>query len=328
MEVNQVGVVVIGRNEGARLINCLKSIKGSARIVVYVDSGSTDGSVAAAEQLGASVVSLDLSRPFTAARARNEGFARLTALHPSICFVQFIDGDCELVPGWLDTALAFLAHHQDVAVVCGRRRERYPEVSLYNRLCDIEWNTPVGRTLACGGDSLIRAEALEAVGGFRPQLIAGEEPELCVRLRERGWNIWRLDAGMTWHDAAIKQFRQWWTRAVRGGYGYVEVTCLHKGRPAAIWVRESARAVVWGGLLPLAIAAGAFFHPAALCALVLYPLQIGRIAWRLGLGELESWTYGSLITLAKFAELQGILKFYGRRWRGGDPQLIEYKDSH
>ena len=37
----------------------------------------------------------------------------------------------------------------------------------------------------------MRVEAFEAVGGYRAQLIAGEEPELCVRLREIGWKIWR-----------------------------------------------------------------------------------------------------------------------------------------
>jgi glycosyltransferase involved in cell wall biosynthesis len=327
MSLDEVGCVVIGRNEGERLTSCLKSLKPAAKVVVYVDSGSTDGSVLVAERLGAIVVRLDKARPFTAARARNEGFARLMALHPDFQYVQFIDGDCELVPGWLDIAITFLAQRPDVAVVCGRRRERHPEASLYNRLCDVEWNTPVGQALACGGDSLMRAAAFEAVGGFRPQLIAGEEPELCIRLREQGWKIWRLGADMTWHDAAIKQFRQWWARTVRGGYGYIEVARLHQGRGSAIWIRESARAVLWGGLLPLAIAVGTLFHSTALCALVLYPLQIGRIAWSRGLGELESWTYGSFITLAKFAELQGILKFYGRRWRGRGIQLIEYKGS-
>src|SRR6185312_7732137 len=126
-----IGIVVIGRNEGQRLINCLKSVKMASAVIVYVDSGSNDNSITAAQQLGVAVVSLDMTQPFTAARARNEGFATLMKLNPQIRFVQFIDGDCELVPSWLDTALAFLAKRKDVAVACGRRRERHPDASIY-----------------------------------------------------------------------------------------------------------------------------------------------------------------------------------------------------
>src|SRR5262249_40027051 len=148
---------VIGRNEGRRLVDCLESLKpNAAATIIYVDSGSTDGSVPAAEASGAVIVSLDPKIPFTTARARNEGFAKLLQLKPDTQFVQFVDGDCGLEPTWLHTALNFLRDRNDVAVVCGRRRERYPERSLYNRLCDIEWDTPVGEAKACGGDSLIR----------------------------------------------------------------------------------------------------------------------------------------------------------------------------
>ena len=197
----RIAAVAIGRNEGERLRRCLASMQGRVGRIVYVDSGSTDGSLDAAAAAGAQVVSLDLALPFTAARARNEGFALLG--HEAPAYVQFVDGDCELQPGWLETASAFLDNHPDVAAVCGRRRERHPGQSLYNRLIDCEWDTPVGETRACGGDVLMRRDAFRAVGGFDPALIAGEEPELCVRLRAAGWRIWRLDAEMTLHDAAI-----------------------------------------------------------------------------------------------------------------------------
>src|SRR5262245_28643656 len=98
-----MGIVVIGRNEGERLIRCLQSAKSHTDDIVYVDSGSTDGSTRTAENLGILVVKLDLAQPFTAARARNEGFAALKALRPDIRFVQFVDGDCELVDDWLRT---------------------------------------------------------------------------------------------------------------------------------------------------------------------------------------------------------------------------------
>lgn len=208
-----IGVVVIGRNEGQRLERCLVSLAHGADKVMYVDSGSTDGSLQLAANLGVAVLALDMSIPFTAARARNEGFAALQRLLPSMQLVQFVDGDCEVNASWLATAQAFLEQHPAVAVVCGRRRERFPQRSVYNLLCDLEWDTPVGEAKACGGDALMRADAFAAVGGFRPDLIAGEEPELCVRLRANGWKIWRLAAEMTLHDAGMTRFTQWWRRS-------------------------------------------------------------------------------------------------------------------
>ena len=179
----RLGAVIIGRNEGARLVACLGSVNGQVARVVYVDSGSTDDSVANAQMAGVEVVALDMSVPFTAARARNAGLEALADACPGLDYVQFVDGDCVLQPDWCAIAAGFLDAHPDSAVACGRRRERYPEASVYNRLCDWEWDTPIGPTAACGGDALMRMRAIRDVGGFDPSLIAGEEPELCLRLR-------------------------------------------------------------------------------------------------------------------------------------------------
>ena len=325
MDHEGIGVVVIGRNEGDRLVGCLASVRTATADIVYVDSGSTDGSIAAAKDIGAFVVPLDLSQPFTAARARNEGFAALKMLRPDIRFIQFIDGDCILVAGWIDVAVTFIERREDVAIVCGRRRERYPTASIYNQLFDLEWNTPTGEASACGGDALVRVKAFDAVGGFRSRVMAGEEPELCIRLREAGWKIWRLDAEMTQHDAAMMRLDQWWIRAVRTGYGFAEVSRLHKRSPFRIWARAVQSAVFWGGLLPALIIVGSLIHPPFLCAVLMYPLQVFRIALRRGVGFPCVWTYSVLTVLDKFAQLQGIIKFYWRLSRGQAAELIEYK---
>ena len=326
MTSKSLGIVVIGRNEGDRLVRCLESVRtGSDNETVYVDSGSTDGSSAAATRLGVTVVNLDMSRPFSAARARNEGFAALIARRPNIQFVQFVDGDCELVPAWLDTALAFFEQRADVALVCGRRRERHPEASIYNRLCDIEWDTPIGEASVCGGDTMIRAEAFKAVGGYGVQLIAGEEPELCLRLREKGWKIWRIDAEMTRHDAAITRFSQWWVRTVRSGYAYAEVSRLHKRSKFRIFAENVRRAVVWAGIIPLAICFGMFYHPADSGGVLIYPLQVLRLALRRGYAQSESWKNAFFTMLGKVPELQGILKFQARHLHGHSISPIEYK---
>jgi hypothetical protein len=124
----------------------------------YVDSQSTNNSVKNARAASAKVVALDMSIPFSVARARNAGLEHLKAGHTDVRFVQFIDGDCELDAGWLRTALSMIEEHDHVASVCGRRRERSPESSLYNLVCDLEWDTPIGEAF----NSELRSECLNA----------------------------------------------------------------------------------------------------------------------------------------------------------------------
>jgi len=326
--ISDVGCVVIGRNEGDRLRRCLMSLVGRAAEVVYVDSGSTDASVALAHVLGVTVVELDMAIPFTAARGRNEGFRALQGRSPSLCYIQFVDGDCEVLPGWLDAAREFLESHPEAAVVCGRRRERYPEQSIYNRLCDMEWDTPLGEAKACGGDAMIRAAALVAVGGYRSDLIAGEEPELCVRLRRAGWKVWRIDHDMALHDAAMTRFGQWWKRSVRSGHAFAEGAYLHGASSERHWVRESRRAWVWGGIMPLLILLGVpMLGWGALALSFLYPLQVVRLALQ-GKGSLslrDRWLRAVFLVLSKFPELAGQVRYRVSRLQLAKVELIEYK---
>ncbi len=316
MSAAAIAAVVIGRNEGERLIRCLRSLQGQVQQLVYVDSGSTDGSAAAARELGALVVDLDLSQPFTAARARNAGLA---ALQTGIEFVQFVDGDCEVSPDWIATAAAFMQAHPKAAVACGRRRERFPEVSVYNRLCDAEWDTPAGEAKACGGDALMRVAAVYTAGGYREGLIAGEEPELCLRLRRAGWQVWRLEAEMTLHDAQMLRFTQWWNRSRRAGHAFAEGAALHGTGPERHWVAETRRALLWGAALPAGIALAALAHPLLLMIALIYPAQVLRLSRRTGFEQ-------ALFTvLGKFAEAAGALEFYWRRWRGSARGILEYK---
>lgn len=336
-----VGAIAIARNEGERLQRCLRSLVGACAGVVYVDSGSTDGSVAFARTLDVTVVELDLSKPFSMARARNAGLARLRELLPEVRYVQLVDGDCELATGWLETARAWLEQNPETVAVCGRRRERHPEASVYNRLCHLEWNTPIGRAKSCGGDALMRVAALTAAGGYNEALIAGEEPELCLRLRQAGGFIERIAADMTWHDAAIRSFRAWWKRTLRGGYGAMDVfTRLQGTVPAAEvpfhhltisaiswtdrWLVAAALCVATGGLLagPSGAALG------LLPPLGLWLLQALRIA-RGVRGRADSWRraleYGFFTMLGKWAQRTGQRR-YRRDVRAGRViRIIEYK---
>ncbi|MFN9632323.1 MAG: glycosyltransferase [Erythrobacteraceae bacterium] len=320
-EAGQLGLVAIVRNEGNRLKLCLKSVPRGIPIM-YVDSGSTDGSVTFARSLGAKVIQLDMRQPFTAARARNEGLRELLIELPELQFVQFVDGDCELESGWLAEGEAFLAANEAYGAVCGRRRERFPEASFYNRMCDDEWDTPIGDALACGGDALYRITAIVDAGGFDPLVIAGEEPELCARLRSKGWKIRRLDIAMTIHDANMMHTLQWWRRSVRCGYGYAQVwrKTATSGGPS-IYGRQIASALFWTlGIAMLALVLAIGVSPwALLVAPAAWILQLVRLSFRVG------WMKGAHLLAGKVAESWGALRYAMTAMRGSSQGAIFYK---
>ena len=329
LEFMNTGIVVIGRNEGKRLERCLQTVLTQVGKVVYVDSGSTDNSVAYAKSLGIKVVQLDMSTPFSAARARNEGFAALIRNYENLQFVQFIDGDCELCEGWIDLALSFLRENEIIVAVAGRRKEKFPAHSIYNTLCDVEWDTPVGEAKACGGDFLVRTASFQQVGGFNPFLIAGEEPELCYRFRLNGWKIYRLDQLMTLHDAAIDRFSQWWKRAVRSGYAYALGCALHGMGREHFRVRECLRIWLWGTLVPgVAVMGVALFSSWFFLFLLLYPLQAVRVfrRTRQRIPEFNiALMYAVLVVIDKWPQMWGQLLFLRNKLAMQASAIIEYK---
>jgi GT2 family glycosyltransferase len=327
--LQNVGLVIIGRNEGDRLRSCLLSIIEQTSNIVYVDSGSTDDSIEMAKSFAIEVIQLDLSIPFTAARARNAGFFHLLKMNQQIKLVQFVDGDCEIVPKWLEAAKKVLDNQPEIAVVFGRRRERFPEKTVYNRLCDLEWDTPIGEAKACGGDAMMRVSAFQQVTGFNPTLIAGEEPELCVRLRQQGWKILRIDADMTLHDAAITKFSQWWQRSLRAGHAYAEGSWLHGRSPQRHWVKETQSIWFWGLILPL-LTLGTIYPSQGWSILMLtgYPLMVYKIHRYLkprNYSTKDTVLYAIACLVCKLPQVQGQIKFHINRLLGQKISLIEYK---
>jgi GT2 family glycosyltransferase len=325
------GIVVIGRNEGDRLRTCLGSAIRTAAPVVYVDSGSLDGSAALARSLGCVVVELDPVMPFTAARARNEGFARLTDEFGELRYVQFIDGDCEFKSGWLKCGAAYLDGAPEAVVVCGRVVERYPEASIYNRLCAIEWRMPVGEIRACGGIFMIRTTAFQTIGGFRPEVVAAEDDDLCLRLRDGGGKIIHLDADMVLHDAAMLTFGSWWKRAKRSGYAFAQGHRLHGRRKTDDQHFLRNYRSIWFWALGLPIAALGLAWPTSGLSLALiaaFPLQMARIAMRhrsLGTRWRDAILVGVFTILFKFPALVGVFEYHWRRHGRQSVDPYEYK---
>jgi glycosyltransferase involved in cell wall biosynthesis len=329
-----LSVVVIGRNEGERLVRCLESVaamnlQGAAAEIIYVDSNSTDASVERAHQLGAAVIQVNPARP-CAAVGRNAGWRAAKA-----GIVLFLDGDTILVPDFVDHAKGQF-DDASVAVVFGDRRETNTNGSMYNRVLDLDWIVPPGPAEFCGGDALIRRDVLERIDGYDERLIAGEDAELCLRIRTLGYKIIHLDRRMTGHDLAIHRFSQYWRRAVRTGYAYAEISERSRQSATPVWVEQASRNRLQGVVM-LAIVAGAPILSLALRSLI--PIAFGItsiVALSVRTAIRSRWKQAGLTTrllhglhshLVQIPILFGQLKYRYDRLIGRTAELIEYKDD-
>jgi cellulose synthase/poly-beta-1,6-N-acetylglucosamine synthase-like glycosyltransferase len=332
-----IAVVIIGRNEGERLRACLNSVLAmnyprNLVEVLYVDSSSTDSSVALARSLGVKTILLD--GPTTAARGRNAGWTQTEAP-----FILFLDGDTLLHPDFVPSALAHFAdpvHTQPLAGVYGNRRETRTADSIYNALFDLDWNAGTGYSLFFGGDALVRRDALAAVGGYNPLLIAGEEPDLCRRMRGLGYRILHVDEPMTLHDLAMFTLAQYWRRSVRTGYAYAEISAKYARTEDPLWSAESrsniTRGLFWLSGPVLALVLSLLVHSVAPLALFLVAAFIlfARTAARAGR---KTRSLKLLLAYSLHSHLQqipilfGQIRYRNQRRKGGNAAIIEYKTT-
>ncbi|MBL1321898.1 MAG: glycosyltransferase family 2 protein [Methylophaga sp.] len=329
--LEKIGIVIIGRNEDKRLQLCFDSMNGLECAKVYVDSCSTDSSIAIAESNQIEIIELDLAKPLSAARARNEGFQRLVQLNPSIEFVQFIDGDCTLLAGWIEVASNALINNSQRAAVIGHLLERNIEASSYNRLCALEWRSAPGDLSdfgALGGISMIRTSVFKELGGFNPEVIAGEDSEFGVRMGLAGYKVTKLDQQMATHDANILKFSQWWKRSVRAGHAIGQRAFINGDSAHRDCMKERNSTLFWGGLIPLLIVVLLPFTQGYSLLLVGAYFYLGYrvITFRLKLGDSlsDAWFYTKFLLLSKFANMVGLMKFNFNKL-SERYEIIEYK---
>lgn len=318
-----VAAIAIGRNEGQRLAACLQSLAPQVTRLIYVDSGSTDDSVAIATAAGAQVVHLPTDAPFTAARARNAGFAALGPEAPPL--VQFVDGDCAVAADWIATGAAALDRDPGIGIVTGWRTESDPDRNAFHALAELEWHRPPGDIPSCGGDMMLRSDLFRRLGGFNGAIVASEDEELCLRVRRAGLRVHRLPQVMTIHDINMTRFGQWWQRTLRSGHGFAEIG----GRYPEHFRMERLRVWVYGGGLPVMLVAGLVLGSWPFVALPVLGWAFNF--WRTdrglrgGVPERHRHQLALYLTLAKLPNMIGMLRFYLRRLRRTQHRLIEYK---
>ena len=331
-DLSDVGVVIIGRNEGERLRRCLTAPGIAGLTTVYVDSGSTDGSLELANSLGVDAIALAADRPFTAARGRNAGIAHLAKNYPKLTLVQLLDGDTEIDDNFIAAAKSAINESDTVGAVSGRLRERNREESKYNRLCDMEWNHEVGESEAFSGNVLMRIVTWEDAEGYDETLIAGEDPELSLRVQNKGWSIQSIDAPMGLHDADMHTFSQWWTRTTRTGHAFAEGADMHKA--TGHYRKEVLSIGFWAGFVPaFTILSGLIglrkkVALLGLGAVLIYPLQWWRVRGhrlKKGDGTDDAELYATHVMIGKFAELRGVLHYHLNKLKGVRGGLVEYR---
>lgn len=333
IETPALSVVIVGRNEGERLVRCLESVIAARPSqdsweIIYVDSASSDGSVDRAARLGPRVISVAPARP-CAAMGRNAGWRAARA-----AVVLFLDGDMTLVPQFVERAVAGFSDAR-VAVIFGNCRERHPEQSLYNRILDLDWIAPTGPVEYCGGAALIRRDLLERVGGYNEDLIAAEDTELCARIRALGFTVLHLDQPMVHHDLSITRFSQYWRRALRSGYAYGEVSVRIRRSDLPVWYRQARRNRVHGVAILTIVAAAPLLSIAArsplpiLVAVALIAALAVRTAIRSHWKNAPLWTrllHGLHSHVVQVPLLFGQLRYQRDRLAGRSSDLIQYKD--
>lgn len=309
-----IDLVIIGLNGAPTLAACLASIQNldyprHLLHVYYVDGGSTDNSVECAQNGGATIVDYRAETPAPGGQ-RNAGWRQGTG-----AIVQFVDGDTQIDPQWLNRVVAALG--PKIGAVAGNRREAFPDRSLFNWIGDQEWNGPAGDAETFGGDVAIVRTALEATDGYHPCLVGGEDPELSYRIRKAGFRIVQIDEPMTRHDLAMTTWRQYGRRAFRTGHAYAEVHAMHRD----FWTKEVCRIGVRGGgfMISLVGIPLAFVTPWSLvlplvgAGLLFLPLARG-LRGRPGWTRAQSLVYGLHSSIVVIPQVLGVLRFHWGKW--------------
>jgi O-antigen biosynthesis protein len=238
----RVSVIVCCYNSEATLRECLEGLRAvdyENFEVIVIDDGSTDGTAAIAREF----------REFRLVQTENQGLSAARNVGLSAAtgeIVAYLDSDAWPDPHWLQyLAMTFeasthgcvggpnLAPSGDGHVAeCVALAPGGPNLVL---LSDDEAEHVPGCNMA------FLASALRELGGFDPRFrVAGDDVDVCWRIRDRGWTIGISPAAVVWHHRR-NSVRAYWKQQV--GYGRAEALLEAK------WPEKynAAGHVSWGG---------------------------------------------------------------------------------
>lgn len=320
--LDEIGLVIVSAHQ-RKPSAPIAAPPGVPGVVVAV-AGSP--AAAAAREAGLELVEVDASG-CSGGRARNAGYRRLKKISPHLKFVQFAETGVEIDPRWFPAAARFMGRRPEVAVLEGRISFREASAKSFFRR-QARRSDEDGELQATGPNAFFRADAFEAAGGFRGDIIADETADLCIRLRRRGAHAWLSEQPMATVHAGETSFPAWRARAIEDGYAYAAGAALHGGPPERYCAKEQARAVMWGAVFPAAIVISAIAGGMGMRAMssdvnpiifalsilaagaLIYALRIAAGAAAGGLFSASSWTASAAATFRHFFECAGVSRYW------------------
>jgi glycosyltransferase involved in cell wall biosynthesis len=206
----ELSVVLISKNQAWSIVRLMESVvRETASVpskeIILMDSASTDETVELAGAYPIRIFRLQPGQALSPAIGRYVGYQQARGQ-----YVLFLDGDTELVEGWLRHALRVMRETPGAGAVTGHVinlptaavKEPLPLLRKMEMRAprEVLWGSYGG-----GGAAMYRRAVLDEVGTFNPYLNSDEEPELGLRIRHAGFRILELDYPLVRHynDAPV-----------------------------------------------------------------------------------------------------------------------------
>jgi glycosyltransferase involved in cell wall biosynthesis len=206
--------------------------------LIYVDNGSTDGSRSFLEKFG-DVTVIDAPAA-TIGHMRNFG-----AAFGSGTYLSFLDADCGVSANYFETAVDALHRSGADATGCEYALPEHPHW-IERALVVMHY---MGREREAAyvnaGNFFITRAAFMAVGGFREDLVTGEDSDIGMRLRASGYRIFESPRVEARHYGNPKSLGQHYRRSVWHALGmFATVTSGSLNRPFAMMIAHAIATAV------------------------------------------------------------------------------------
>jgi glycosyltransferase involved in cell wall biosynthesis len=188
-----VSVVIPSFNAGATLSRALESVRrqsyGPLQIIVVDDASTDDTPTILSREEARGVKVIRLARNAGAAAARNAGVAAAQGE-----LIAFLDADDEWLPEKLARQVPIIDRFPEMTFIASRaglvRTDGMIQASLHGELESgagfDAWRVLLAYTFVATPTVVARRAAIQAVGGFDPNLVVGEDQDLWIRLALRG----------------------------------------------------------------------------------------------------------------------------------------------